>query len=246
MQRRLPRSCSCPDAAESDEQAPPTPRRRGQPEDFPRAKGKTLAEMRKRVRRGRPGARPSVSRLTAGSNRFGFGLFDGGRAQIADAPGRLRGTGGRRRGQGPFPARYESLAVKPQFQSRGVEADPDSAKSVYVADVEFPEPGSYEMLGLARLDDRLVAATPAGPPLQVVADDQVADVGERAPRISTPDQGVGRRATWPRSTPATRPRRCTTPTSPTCWGRSRSCCCSPRRRSARAGCAARWWTSPSR
>jgi hypothetical protein len=37
-----------------------------------------------------------------------------------------------------------------------------------------------------RLDERLVAATPAGPPLNVVRDTKVPEAGERAPRISTP------------------------------------------------------------
>ena len=167
----------------ASESPPPVAR----PEDFPRASGKTLAELRREYGEGGPVIAPSVSQLVVGRNRFGFGLFDVGRNQIADAPMAVYvAPAGGGEAQGPFPARYESLAVKPQFQSQGVEADPDSAKSVYVADVEFAKPGRYEMLGLARLDDRLVAATPAGPPLRVVKDDQVADVGERAPRVSTP------------------------------------------------------------
>jgi hypothetical protein len=39
---------------------------------------------------------------------------------------------------------------------------------------------------MARLDDRLVTAAPAGQPLKVVNDDPVPGVGDRAPRISTP------------------------------------------------------------
>jgi hypothetical protein len=177
-----------PGCGGSDEQArtdapPPV----AKPEDFPRAKGKTLADMRKQYGEGGPVLAPSVSLLTTGSNRFGFGLFERSRAQIADAPVAVYiAPAGGGEARGPFPARYESLAVKPQFQSRGVEADPDSAKSVYVTDVEFAEPGTYEMLGLARLDDRVVAATSAGSALTVVADDPVANVGERAPRITTP------------------------------------------------------------
>ena len=52
----------------------------------------------------------------------------------------------------------------------------------------FEEPGQYEMLGIALLDDRLVAATPATPGVNVVkpADDPVPRVGDPAPRIHTP------------------------------------------------------------
>jgi hypothetical protein len=68
----------------------------------------------------------------------------------------------------------------------GVESDPDAAKSVYVTDVDFPKPGYYEMLALVRLDERLVAATPSGPPVHVSRRSAVPDVGDRAPRVHTP------------------------------------------------------------
>ena len=167
------------------ERPPPVAR----PEDFPKPNGKTLAELRKEHGRGGPVLAPAVSQLSPGKNRFAFGLFDSARAQISDVQVAVYvAEVGGGAASGPFPARYESLAVKPQFRSRGVEADPDSARSVYVADVELGEPGRYEVWGLARLDDRLVAATPAGPPLNVVADDPVPDVGERAPRVHTPTE----------------------------------------------------------
>ena len=158
------------------------------PEDFPKAQGKTLAQLRGEVSEaGGPVLAPSVSQLEPGRNRLGFGLFDRARAQIADARAVVYVApvgGGRARG--PFPARYESLKVSGPFQSRSVSEDPDAAGSVYVAEVEFPRAGQYEMLGVVRLDERLVAATPAGPPLRVVRDTRVPEVGERAPRIQTP------------------------------------------------------------
>ncbi len=127
---------------------------------------------------------PSVSEVQPGKNRFGFGLFDRSRAQIADAPVAVyvapRGGGPAR---GPFPARYESLEVKTQFQSKTVASDPDAAKSLYVADLTLPREGAYDVLGVARLDDRLVAATPAGPPLMADSNRPSPDVGDKAPRI---------------------------------------------------------------
>jgi hypothetical protein len=159
------------------------------PQDFPKPQGRTLVELWNAYGEGGPVLSPSVSRLTKGDNRFGFGLFDRARAQIADAPTAVYVApvgGGEARG--PYPARYESLAVEPQFQSRSVNDDPDSAKTVYVTDVPFRKPGRYQVLGMARLDDRLVTATPAGPPLQVVDRDPVPGVGDRAPRTDTPTE----------------------------------------------------------
>lgn len=162
---------------------PPPPAR---PEDFPKAAGKTLAELEREVGGEGPVLAPSVSELAPGGNRFGFGLFDRARAQIADAAVAVYVAplgGGQARG--PFPARYESLEVEPQFQSRTSTTDPDSAKSLYVADVRFPESGRYEVLGVTRLDDRLVAATPASPPLEVKTQRPSPDVGDAAPRVHT-------------------------------------------------------------
>jgi len=162
-----------------------------QPEDFPSAQGKTLVDLRSELGRGGPVLAPSVSQLTTGDNRFGFGLFDRSRAQIANAAVAVYvAPAGGGPVSGPYPARYESLDVKPQFQSRQTATDPNAAKSVYVADIPFKKPGQYDVLGIARLDDRLVAATSAAPGLQVfrAADDAIPSAGDSAPRIHTPTE----------------------------------------------------------
>ncbi len=164
--------------------APPPP---AQAEDFPKARGRTLAQLQKDLGGEGPVLAPSVSQFQPGENRFGFGLFDRSRAQIADAPVALYvapASGGRARG--PIVARYSSLAVEPQYQSRSVSSDPDSAKSIYLANLEFTKPGKYEVLGVARLDGRLVAAGNAGGPLTVSAKSLVPDVGDPAPKVNTP------------------------------------------------------------
>jgi hypothetical protein len=159
------------------------------PKDFPKPKGRTLVEFRRTL----PGASAgpvlatAVSQLEPGTNRFGFGLFDRARSQLADAKVAVYVApvgGGKARG--PFPARYESLATDAEFRSAGVEKDKTAAKSVYVSDLKFSKPGRYEVLGVVRLDNRFVMATPAGPPLNVVADSKVPEVGEKAPVIHTP------------------------------------------------------------
>jgi hypothetical protein len=168
----------------SDSQPPPA----AKPQDFPRAEGKTLAQLGGELGGGGPVLAPSVSQLTTGKNRFGFGLFDRSRAQIADASVAVYvAPAGGGEASGPYPARYESLEVEPEYQSRQTSTDPDAAKSVYVADIPFAKAGTYDVLGIARLDDRLVAATSASPPVTVVkaSEDPVPGGGDKAPRIHT-------------------------------------------------------------
>lgn len=163
---------------------PPAP---ASPQDFPKAKGQTLAQLAKDLGGEGPVLSPSVSQLQPGPNRFGFGLFDRSRAQITDAPAAVyvaRAGGGK--ATGPIVARYESLAVEAQFESRSVASDPDAAKSLYVANVRFDKPGRYEVLGVLRLDGRLVAAGNAGGAVTVASTSRVPDVGDRAPRVRTP------------------------------------------------------------
>lgn len=173
----------CGDGSEEPASTAPMPAEA--PETFPAADGKTIDGLRGEVGSGGPVLAPAVFVLEPGKNRFGFGIFDRARRQIAEAPAALyvaRAGGGRARG--PFAARYESLEVKPEFHSQSVVKDPDAAKSVYVADLAFRRPGRYVVLALVRLDERLAATEPVE--VQVTAESPVPSVGERAPRIETP------------------------------------------------------------
>ena len=178
------------DSGDDAADRPPAP---ANPEDFPKPAGRTLAQLEKEMGGEGPVLAPSVSQFQPGANRFGFGLFDRSRAQIADAPAALYvAPVGGGKATGPIVARYESLAVKAQFQSRSVSSDPDAAKSLYVSDVKFAKPGRYEVLGVVRLDGRLVAAGNAGGPVTVVSKARVPDIGDRAPRVSTPTKADAR------------------------------------------------------
>jgi hypothetical protein len=156
------------------------------PSDFPQPGTKSIAELQKGLGPG-PVLAPAVSDLKPGLNRFSFGLFDRSRKQIADVAAAVYiqdVKGGPV--YGPFVAHDESLQVKGEFESETVAKDPDAASSVYVANVNFNKPGNYRVLGVARLDDRLVAATLAGPAVRVVKNDPVPAVGDKPPNIDTP------------------------------------------------------------
>jgi hypothetical protein len=166
---------------------PPQPEPSAQPSDFPPADGKTLDDLASMAQGKGPVLAPSVSIVHKGPNRFGFALFDTARKQITGAQvaiytSRQDGSGVR----GPYVARSESLAVRPQFQSQTTAKDPDAAKSVYVADVPFKRTGKQVVAAIAKLDGRLLTtnaysvnvtrrSVPNAPP----------DVGDRAIKVHT-------------------------------------------------------------
>jgi hypothetical protein len=168
-----------------DQATAPAPSQPARAEDFPTAQGKaTLGQLIKGVRQG-PQLAPSVSAVYVGRNRFGFALFDQGGKQINGAAVALYTAAADQTDvRGPYPARAESMAVKPAFTSKTSSQDPDAAKSVYVSDVPFPAKGGRAVIALARLDGRLVASTAIA--LKVATSGGPPRPGEKAIRIDTP------------------------------------------------------------
>lgn len=175
-------SCGGDDGGGDDAGAPPPP---ASAADFPDPGTKTIAELRAEVGPG-PVLSPAVLVLEPGKeNRFGFGLFDRSRKQISQAQAALYVADAQGRDvRGPFTAEWHSLAVEPEFQSESVTADPSSATSYYTAQIPLEEAGDYQVLGIVRLDGRLVAADPIA--IKARDDWEVPEVGEPAPRTSTP------------------------------------------------------------
>src|SRR3954462_4234335 len=123
---------------------------------FPSPNGKSMLQIKKSLGPG-PVLAPTVSVVSPGRDRYGFGLFDRARKQIAEAPVALYvERSGSSKVSGPFLARDLPLTVKPAFPSETVAKDPKAAKSLYVADLRIKAAGNYAVLGVAKLDGRLV------------------------------------------------------------------------------------------
>ena len=164
--------------------APPEPTA-AKPADFPSGQGKTMAELTRNRPEG-PILAMAVSQLKPGTNRVGFALFDRARKQM-DVPAVALYTARPDGTQvfGPYVARKESLDVDTRFRSAQTTADLASGDAFYVADARFQGRGERIVVGLARLDDRLVSANALksvrvgrnrqGPP----------EVGDRAVRVHT-------------------------------------------------------------
>ena len=119
-----------------------------------------------------------------GDERFGFGLFDVGGAQITDATVAIyaqHGPSGE--ALGPFPARVESLATEPEFVAQTTAED--DAKVVYVADVPFDEPGEWRLAAVIDRPDGPVATYLTN---SILVDEypKIPDVGDPAPSVHTP------------------------------------------------------------
>jgi hypothetical protein len=159
----------------------------GKASSFPSAKGKTLDTLRANLAEGPILAPSTTSSIGVGTNRIGFALFTADRKQILNAQVALYTTNHDGTGvKGPYVARFESLRVKPQYESRTTANDPTGAKAVYVATVPIKKAGQRVVTGIARIGGQKVRTTgfeltiPAhpsgGPP----------DVGTKPPVIHTP------------------------------------------------------------
>jgi hypothetical protein len=161
----------------------PTPASTPQEPPFPAAGSESLARLTRASADARPQLAPSVSVLAAGPNRFGFALFDVAGKQLEAPAAVYTAAPDGTRVRGPYPARLESLRVRPPFASRTTIQDSDAARSVYVARVPFPRRGRFVTLAVTRVGGRYVASTPAA--VEVGGPQPVA-VGAPAPRVHTP------------------------------------------------------------
>src|SRR3954453_23423841 len=127
---------------------------------FPSPKGKTLDSLRAGLPEGPILAPSTTASLGVGKNRLGFALFTPDRKQVMNAKVALYttnhdGTGVR----GPYVARFESLAVKPQYESKTTANDPQGAKAVYVSTVPIPKAGQRVVTGIANIGGKMVRTT---------------------------------------------------------------------------------------
>ena len=82
-----------------------------------------------------------------------------------------------------MPAKWESLKVQAQFQSRSTAADPDAAKAIYAASWTSPSPAATRCW-----PSPAWTAAWSAPAVQADVTDKgkVPDVGDKAPVIDTP------------------------------------------------------------
>lgn len=85
---------------------------------------------------------------------------------------------------GPFPAKIETLATQPRFESKTTAEDPDAARVVYAARVPVPEQGQWRPAALVKEGGELRATLL--PSANAGEFNAVPKVGQKAPLIHTP------------------------------------------------------------
>jgi len=85
---------------------------------------------------------------------------------------------------GPFPAPADSLVTKPAFRSQNAAVESSPIAQIYAADVRFPKTGTWNVLVVTKQGDGMVGA-PAQVKVTARSKEQIPDVGDRPPRIST-------------------------------------------------------------
>jgi hypothetical protein len=131
-----------------------------------------------------PVVSPAGQVFHKGDNRYAFGVFTTGGDQIDDAEVALYASHGDGEAQGPYPARVESLEVDPEFESQTSADDPDTARTVYVADVPMDADGEWRIGALVRSGDALEGSL--APSAVVGRFTDVPQVGDEARPVHTP------------------------------------------------------------
>jgi hypothetical protein len=155
--------------------------------EFPSASGKTLSQILRSSRATRSNlvVAATAAVYEKGENRFGFGIFTVSRQQVSDATVAIYAApSGGGQAIGPFPARIESLAVKPQFESQTTALDPQSAKVVYVTNMNLDRDGNWDLVAMFRAANGYTASLI--PTIKVGGSKDIPAVGQRPPRIHTP------------------------------------------------------------
>ena len=151
--------------------------------DFPSGEGKTIRALRADLPEDAVFA-PAMATLRVGKNRFAFALFDKARKQLEpEAVAVYFAESSGRRLRGPFVARKESLAVKPQFMSQQTQADLEDVQTFFVTEVDLPRRGKYTFTALAQLDGKMIASSQLA--LQAGERGGPPDVGDDAVKTHT-------------------------------------------------------------
>jgi hypothetical protein len=176
-------ACGSDDSEESGGASAPAP----SASDFPSPDGRTLEQVLGEATAEGPVVSPSSEFWPMGETRYSFGVFETGGEQITDAEVALYVARDLNEpAQGPYPARIDDLSVDGPFQSRTTAEDPDSAKVVYVTEVDFRQPGKWVVAALARSGDSLQATLVQT--ARVGEFTTLPQPGDKAPTIHTPTE----------------------------------------------------------
>jgi hypothetical protein len=153
--------------------------------DFPSAEGKTLNQMAEEIRgAGSTEVGLATSVFTVGKNRLAFGMIDD-QGQFVYGPSAVYvARSPDDPVQGPFVAPADVLVTEGRYRSKQAATEADPFAAVYQAQVPFTRAGPWLVLAVTKSGNTFVAA-PSRVEVRRKADDEIPDVGERAPSVAT-------------------------------------------------------------
>lgn len=173
---------ACGSNSDGDETAREAPSAK----DFPSAAGQSLEDTLNAEAPSEMVVAPAASVFEVGHNRYPFGVFDVGGAQIEDAEVALYfAKSPQSIVEGPLPAKVESLETKPAFRAKGSQGPGEASTFYVVDDVKFNRSGPWLAIAVIKTDDGFEATRVTSSP-NVGQFPEVAGVGEKAPVVSTP------------------------------------------------------------
>jgi hypothetical protein len=153
--------------------------------DFPSAEGKTIEELLNDQTPSDKVVSPAAVVFEPGENRYPFGVFNVDRSQVQDADVAIYvAKSPQAPVEGPMPAEVVSLETKPAYRSKGA-GGPGEANSFYLSHVKFDRNGPWLAIAILKTADGFEAARVTPSPVVGQYPD-VAQVGQQAPKVSTP------------------------------------------------------------
>jgi hypothetical protein len=155
---------------------------RPRPEQFPAVQGRTLQQLADSINASGTQLGLATTVYTPGHNRLAFGVL-GDRNEFVYAPTAVyTAPTPDSRAIGPHLAPADLLVTEPAFRSRQAATEEDPFAAVYQTTLDLEEPGSWPLLVVSKLGDRLVAAATQ---VRVKRNPRIPSVGEKAPIVET-------------------------------------------------------------
>lgn len=153
--------------------------------EFPQADGKTIEELLNEQTPSDLVISPAGLVFEEGKNRYSFGVFNVDATPVEDADVALYfAKSPQAPVQGPLPAEVVSLETKAAYRSKGASA-PGEASSFYLTHPTFDRSGPWLGIAIIKDGDSMEAARVTPSPV-VGQFPNIAQVGEQAPKVSTP------------------------------------------------------------
>jgi hypothetical protein len=155
-----------------------------QPSEFPKPGGKTLQALADEIGGGPEMGLAGSVYLAGEKNRVAFGVIDDQAGFVYGKTALYVAPTPESPAKGPYVAPADVLVTDAPYRSQQAATEADPFAAVYAAQVPFAKTGQYAVMAVTIVGGKPVAAPGQ---LEVIskADDQIPQVGEPAPKVTT-------------------------------------------------------------